>query len=84
MSAPGPARRAEVTRADYETPPEVFDALNAECGFTLDAAAPSCPDCGGPMRWTEPPDARTTRWWCVAFPRCFGRREPESQKELRL
>ena len=45
---------------------------------------PPCPECGGLMRWVEPPDARTTRWWCVAFPRCFGQREPESQKEMRL
>jgi phage N-6-adenine-methyltransferase len=39
VSAAGPARRAAVTRADWETPPELFARLNAEFDFTLDAAA---------------------------------------------
>ena len=39
MSAPGPQRRAAVTREDWETPPEVFGPLHDEFGFTLDAAA---------------------------------------------
>lgn len=39
MSAPGPVRAADVTRADWETPAELFDQLNREFRFTLDAAA---------------------------------------------
>lgn len=39
MSAAGPARRAAVTRDDWETPPDLFERLNAEFEFTLDAAA---------------------------------------------
>ncbi len=39
MSAPGSVRRAATTRTDWETPAEVFDALNREFRFTLDAAA---------------------------------------------
>lgn len=39
MSAPGPARAAEDTRADWETPAELFGPLNDEFRFELDAAA---------------------------------------------
>ena len=40
MSAPGPVLRAgEMSRTDWQTPREVFDALNEEFRFTLDAAA---------------------------------------------
>lgn len=38
MSAPGPARRW-TDRGDWETPAALFDPLNREFGFTLDAAA---------------------------------------------
>lgn len=39
MSAQGPVRAAANTRDDWETPPALFDALNQEFHFTLDAAA---------------------------------------------
>lgn len=39
MSAPGPVRAAEDTRSNWETPDELFSALDRAFGFTLDAAA---------------------------------------------
>jgi phage N-6-adenine-methyltransferase len=39
VSAPGPVRAAESTRADWETPPVLFRPLQAAYGFTLDVAA---------------------------------------------
>ena len=41
MSAQGPVRALPyaATKDDWETPAELFDPLNAEHGFTLDAAA---------------------------------------------
>lgn len=39
MSAPGNIRAAEDTRSDWETPADLFTKLDAEFGFTLDAAA---------------------------------------------
>jgi site-specific DNA-methyltransferase (adenine-specific) len=39
MSAPGPVRAADITRDDWETPPALFEALDQEFHFTLDAAA---------------------------------------------
>ncbi len=39
MSAPGDVRQAAVTRDDWATPQAVFDKLNAEFRFGLDAAA---------------------------------------------
>ena len=41
MSAQGPVRALPyaATKDDWETPAELFDPLNAEYGFTLDAAA---------------------------------------------
>ena len=39
MSAAGPDRRATTTRDDWETPQPIFDKLNTEFGFGLDAAA---------------------------------------------
>lgn len=39
MSAPGPTRRAATTRTDWGTPQPLFDALDREFHFTLDAAA---------------------------------------------
>lgn len=39
MSAPGNMRAVENTRANWETPPELFAVLDDEFGFDLDAAA---------------------------------------------
>ncbi len=39
MSAAGNVRRTTTTRDTWETPPALFDKLNAEFRFTLDAAA---------------------------------------------
>lgn len=39
MSAPGPVRAADITRDDWETPAPLFEALDQEFHFTLDAAA---------------------------------------------
>lgn len=39
MSAPGPVRAAIVSRTDWETPWAVFEVIDREFGFTLDAAA---------------------------------------------
>lgn len=39
MSAPGNVRKAESTRSDWATPWPVFEALDAEFRFTVDAAA---------------------------------------------
>ena len=41
-----------------------------------------CPLCHGPMHWAVPPDARAERWWCDAWPHCFGRCEPEAQLDM--
>lgn len=66
-------------REDWETPNEFFRALNAEFGFTLDAAANhknhKCPkyytpeedaltqDWGGEIVWCNPPYGRNIREW---------------------
>ena len=54
-------------RGDWETPQDFFDALDAEFGFTLDAAAsPLNAKCA--RYWTEEDDALIQRWegvvWC--------------------
>jgi len=54
-------------RGDWETPQDFFDALDAEFGFTLDAAAsPLNAKCA--RYWTEKDDALVQRWegvvWC--------------------
>lgn len=75
MSAPGPARRAEVTRDDWETPQELFDLLDMDFGgFDLDGAANDknhkCPSWLGPgglvgnaFEW-EPNDHVPMSIWC--------------------
>ena len=39
MSAPGDIRKAENSRSDWRTPPELFALLDSEFHFTMDAAA---------------------------------------------
>lgn len=39
MAAQGPVRRAAVSKTDWETPPGLFNLLDREFRFTLDAAA---------------------------------------------
>lgn len=39
MAAPGNVRRAASSKTDWETPPALFDLLDSEFRFTLDAAA---------------------------------------------
>jgi len=54
-------------RGDWETPQDFFDALDAEFGFTLDAAA-SSHNAKCARYWTEEDDALVQRWkgivWC--------------------
>ena len=83
MSAPGPTRAAKKTRDDWETPPALFDALNREFRFTLDAAANAdnrkCErylteeedalevDIFDQVVWCNPPYGRGLKEWVVAF-----------------
>ena len=55
-------------RQDWQTPSEVFDPLNAEFGFTIDAAA-SQENALLPRYWTEEDDSPNQPWgservWC--------------------
>ena len=62
MSAPGNVRAAEATRDTWETPAALFDLLNAEFRFTLDAAADeSNRKC---ERWLEGPHQDEAFPWC--------------------
>ena len=85
MSAPGPARAAADTRSDWETPAALFDELNREFRFTLDAAATfetrKCrryltveedaltADVFDEVVWCNPPYGRGIADWCEAFAR---------------
>ena len=48
-------------RHDWQTPPELFEPLHAEFGFTLDAAA-SAENALLPRYWTAEDDALTQDW----------------------
>lgn len=83
MSAAGPVRSAVRTRSDWETPPELFGALDREFRFTLDAAAThetrKCERYLTPdedalkahifdqVVWCNPPYGRGLEDWCASF-----------------
>lgn len=88
MSAPGNVRRASDSRDDWETPPELFNKLNAEFRFTLDAAAsPENRKCERYLTadedalhapvfdhvvWCNPPYGKGLSEWVRAFERWQG------------
>jgi site-specific DNA-methyltransferase (adenine-specific) len=51
----------QAKRDDYETPRALFDELNKEFGFTIDAAA-SASNAKLPRYWTKAEDALAQEW----------------------
>ena len=83
MSAPGPQRASGGGQTTWETPPALFDQLDYEFRFTLDAAASESnrkceryitkeedalrADISQEIVWCNPPYGRGLKKWCTAF-----------------